>query len=351
MNLFGLGQPESEILIAALTVVVAYVIAVLINYFFRKVVKRLAAKTRTAADDIFVHKIQRPIVIIAVLVGLNHGLKYITDLGPYFGLIDLVLALAYIIIGAKVAIEIFELLFAVYLEKIAPKTKTEMDTQLMPIIRNITKAVIYILAILLIAGKLGFDIGPALAGLGIGGIAIALALQDTLSGFFAGFYIIADKPVKKGDYVRLESGEEGYIQSIGWRSTKIKALQNYIIVIPNKKLAGSILYNYDKPQKEMSLVLTIGVDYGSDVDKVEKMLIEEATKFQKKDDRMIGTWTPIVRFSNFSDYSLDYTVILRIKGYTEKWGVEGNFKKAVFKRFKKEKISIPFPTKTVYLEK
>ncbi len=347
----GLPQFESEVLIAVLTLVIVFAVVKLINYLFVGVLHRLAAKTKTKADDRFIARTQKPITLLAIFIGLHLGAKNITAFSPYYHLIDLGFSVLYVIIAARLIFESFDLILTISLQKVGRGTVTDMDKQILPILRNITKAFIWFVAFAVILSLFGYDVTALLAGLGVAGLAIALALQNTLSGFFAGFYLLADKPIRVGDYVKLASGEEGYIESIGWRSTRIRALKNYLIVVPNTKLAETIIYNYDLPQKPVSLIMKIGVDYNSDIDKVEKILRKVAVKIQKESEGTVKDYEPIVRFDNFSDYSLDFTVILRLKDYTQQWMVGSEFKKNVFKELKKNKIKIPFPTTTVYLEK
>ena len=124
--------------------------------------------------------------------------------------------------------------------------------------------------------ELGVSITPILTALGVGGLAVALALQDTLSNFFAGFYIMMAGQIRVGDYVKLDSGEEGYIVDISWRSLTIRTLPNNIVVVPNSKVAQANVTNYSLPEKRMSLLIKVGVSYDSEPDQIERILVEEA---------------------------------------------------------------------------
>ncbi|MBI2095546.1 MAG: mechanosensitive ion channel family protein [Candidatus Omnitrophica bacterium] len=129
---------------------------------------------------------------------------------------------------------------------------------------------------------LGISVTPILASLGIGSLAVALALQDTLSNFFAGLYVAMDKPVNVGDFVKLETGDEGYILDVGWRNTRIRALSNNIVIIPNTKLIGGVITNYSLIDKEVAVLVEVGVHYGSDLKKVERVTVEVGREILKK---------------------------------------------------------------------
>ena len=142
------------------------------------------------------------------------------------------------------------------------------------IITNIVRIVIYAIGLLFLLQSLGISITPLLTALGVGGLAVALALQETLTNLFAGIQIIASGKIKPNNYVQLESGQEGYVQDITWRSTTIKALPNHIIIVPNSKMAGAIVRNYSLPENEIAVLINVGVSYDSDLEKVERVTIE-----------------------------------------------------------------------------
>src|SRR5213593_280947 len=143
--------------------------------------------------------------------------------------------------------------------------------------QSVTRGAVYIVGALMLLTALGVQITPLLTALGVGGLAVALALQDTLSNLFAGAHLLADKPIRVGDYVKVADTVEGHVVDIGWRSTRVRMLQNVVVTIPNKRVAESIITNYDLPEPRLTLLIRVSVDYGSDVELVERLLIEEAT--------------------------------------------------------------------------
>jgi small-conductance mechanosensitive channel len=204
---------------------------------------------------------------------------------------------------------------------------------------------------MVILNSLGVSVTAPLAAIGIGGIAIAFALQSTLSDFLSGVYLMADRPVRVGDYIKLESGQEGYVTDIGWRSTKIRELPNNIIVVPNSKLAGAIVTNYYLPEPEMACLVQVGVSYDSDLEKVERVTIDVGKKVLKKVTGGVPEFEPFIRYHTFSDFSINFTVILRVKEYVDKYLLTHEFIKELHKRFKKEGIVIPYPIRTIYTHK
>jgi len=210
---------------------------------------------------------------------------------------------------------------------------------------------IVILGLMVMLNLLGISITPILTALGVGGLAVALALQDTLSNLFAGFYIAVARQVRLGDYIKLSSGEEGYVSDISWRSTTIRALANNMIIIPNAKLAQAIVTNYHLPEKRMSLVIPIGVSYDCDPDRVERLLNEIARAGALEIPGLLAEPAPVARFSpGFGDSSLNFSLICHVAEFVDQYPVQHEIRKRIWKRFREEGIEIPYPTRTVYLE-
>ena len=206
------------------------------------------------------------------------------------------------------------------------------------------------LAATILLDNLGVSLTAVWTTLGVGSVAIALALQDTLSNFFAGVYLRLDRPVRPGDYVKLGTDQEGFVQHLGWRSTHIRSLGNNIIVVPNSKLASAIVTNYSMPENEMSLLIPISVGYECDIDKVEKILIKEALAAAETVDGLLSDPAPFVRFiPGFGESSLDFTLICRVATFTDQYLAQHEIRKRILARFRTEGISIPFPQRDVHV--
>jgi len=217
------------------------------------------------------------------------------------------------------------------------------------IFKHIIKLTIFIIGILIILQVLGIPITPIITALGVGGIAVALALQETLSNMFAGIQIIAAKQIKPGDYIKLSGNESGYVQDITWRNTTIKTLPNNIIIIPNSKMATTIVTNFYQPDTGMAVLVQVGVSYESDLKKVEKVTMEVGKEVMKEVQGGVPEFDPFTRYHTFNDFSINFTVILRAKEFVDKYLVTHEFIKRLHERYKKEGIVIPFPIRTVYM--
>jgi small-conductance mechanosensitive channel len=203
---------------------------------------------------------------------------------------------------------------------------------------------------LILLNEMGLSITPILTALGVGGLAVALALQDTLSNFFAGFYIMMAGQIRVGDYVKLDSGEEGYVVDISWRSLTIRTLPNNVVVVPNSKVAQANVTNYSLPEKRMSLLVKVGVSYDSDPDEVERILVEEALAAGGAIPGLLSEPAPFVRFiPGFGDFSLDFTLIVQVSEFVDQYLVQHELRKRIFRRFRREGIEIPFPVRTLHV--
>ena len=197
-----------------------------------------------------------------------------------------------------------------------------------------------------------FNLTPVLTTLGVGGLAVALAFQDTLSNLFAGFYTSMSGLVRIGDYIKLNTGEEGYVVDIAWRSTTIRALAHNLIVVPNAKLGQAIFTNYSLPEPRMGISLTFNVGYDMDVERVLAMILEEAVAATADVPNLLADPAPSVVFSpGMGDYSLGFTLNIQVDEFSKQGGVQSEVKKRVFKRFLAEGVTMPFPTRTIKIQR
>jgi small-conductance mechanosensitive channel len=215
------------------------------------------------------------------------------------------------------------------------------------IVQGLIRGFVVALGALILLNTLGISITPILASLGIGSLAVALALQDTLSNFFAGLYVAIDKPVRVGDFVKLESGEEGYVVDVGWRSTRIQMLPDNVVIVPNSKLMGSTITNYYLPSRELTVVMQVGVSYASDLPLVEKVTVEVAREVMKTVPGGVPSFEPMVRFHTFADSSVNFAVVVRAKEFVDQHLIKHEFIKRLHARYRKEGITIPFPIRTL----
>jgi small-conductance mechanosensitive channel len=209
---------------------------------------------------------------------------------------------------------------------------------------------VWTVGLLILLDDLGVAITPILTALGVGGLAVALALQDTLSNLFAGIHILADQPIRVGDYVKLDSGIAGFVEDIGWRSTRLRLLSNNMTIVPNAILAKSAITNYCLPAPRMSLDVRVDVSYAADPDQVEKVLVEEATQAAAVVPGLLADPPPLVRFiPGFGESALQFTLSCTVATYVDQYLAQHELRKRIIRRFRTEGIEIPFPVRTVEL--
>lgn len=311
-------------------------------FIIKKYVYRFTSRTKTDLDDIIISRITYPLHTTIIIVGLFFALKSLTILNPYDYLIN---DISFVIFTLVISFILSRIIGALVNNWLKVQKRYQKTPQLF---NKIVTVIIFIIAILTVLDHFEIQITPLIATLGLGGLAVGLALQSTMSNFFAGLHIISDRPIDVNDYIEIEGNIKGFVDDIGWRSIRLRTLQNTIVVVPNAKLAESIVTNYSMPQKEMSTLVQVGVDYGSDLEKVEKITIEVAKEIQKKVDGAVKDFEPFIRYNNFGDSNINFTVILRVEDFVNKYLVEHEFIKALKKRYDKEKIEISWPVRKVY---
>ncbi|MEO8595135.1 MAG: mechanosensitive ion channel family protein [Candidatus Solibacter sp.] len=216
--------------------------------------------------------------------------------------------------------------------------------------QNLAQIGVLILGMLIILNHFNVSITPMLTALGVGGLAVALALQDTLSNLFGGFYVAVAGQVRLGDYIKLNSGEEGYVADIGWRSTTMRATANNLIIVPNAKLAQAIVTNFNLPEKRMAANFPVTVGYDCDPDVVERILGDVLAQAAGDVPGMLPEPAPSVAFEpGFGEAGICFTANFHVSEYASQGPVRNELRRRVLRRFRAEGIGIPYPTRTVYL--
>jgi small-conductance mechanosensitive channel len=311
-------------------------------------IRVIAHRTKTTLDDLIIKSLTAPVFIIIIAAGIWIALSRVIELDSYQATIHQVFVILYITIAAIALIRIIHAVLNWYSVEMAGRTKSEVDDRLIPVLRRIVDIPIYGIALMIILDELHINISPILAGLGIGGLAVALALQPTLSNFLAGTYVISDAVIHKGHYIMLDSGQEGTVEDIGWRTTKIRHWQGNLIVLPNSKLADAIVTDYEKPEASMLFTVDCYVGYDSDLAKVELISLEIARELLRTNPLGSKDFEPVLRFNHFGDSNIEFTVILKGIDRVAQFTLKHEFIKALHKRFQEEKIEIQYPTRKLY---
>jgi small-conductance mechanosensitive channel len=327
----------------------AYIIAGFIaGIVFEKIIlaklRKLAQKSKWRGDEIIIDSLRGMVLVWLLIAGIYGALLNVPIHPTLLTHLKKALLVIVILAGTMAMGKLTAGFVSLYVQR--------EDVQLpsTSIFRNLTKLVVFVVGVLIILQSLGISITPILTALGVGGLAAALALQPTLANLFSGLQIIAAKQLHPGDYIKLDSGEEGYVTDVTWRNTTIRALPNNMIIVPNSKLASAIITNYYQPQQELAVLVEVGVSYDSDLKRVELITVEVAKEVMKKVEGGIPEFEPFIRYHTFNNSSIDFTVILRAREYTDKYLIKHEFIKRLHKRYDKEGIVIPFPIRTVYVK-
>ena len=306
--------------------------------------KKMAEKTKWEGDEILIAALRGKTIFWFVIAGI-YGAILNMPLSP--NIFNSVKKILLIIVVASMTLVLAKIAVG-FVDSYTRRVKGV--SPLTSIFTNLTNIVVFVVGMLIILQTLGIAITPMLTALGVGGLAVALALQDTLSNLFSGLHIIASRQVRPGDYVELDSGERGYVTDIAWRNTTIRALPNNMIIVPNSKMASAIITNYCQPEKEMSVLIQVGVSYDSDLEQVERITIEVAKEVMRDIEGGISEFEPFIRYHTFDDSSINFTVILRTREFVNQYIIKHEFIKRLHERYKKEGIEIPFPIRTVYMQ-
>tara|TARA_B100000029_G_C17442401_1_gene911955 strand:- start:135 stop:1031 length:897 start_codon:yes stop_codon:yes gene_type:complete len=234
-----------------------------------------------------------------------------------------------------------------YILNIAPKTPTILDDRIMPLVRRVAVLIVIGIGGLQILDQLGINISPLLAGLGLGGLAVALALQPTLSNIFSGTYVMTEGVVAPGDYIEMEGGLSGYVIDVSWRSTRLRTWENNLIVVPNSRFAESIITNYRSPSLPMNILVTCGVSYDSDLDRVEFIAKEVMETVLSSDPNAVESYGSWFGFDNFGDSNVDFWLFLQARDRLSSFELKSNLIKHLHKRFSEEAIVINYPVRTL----
>ncbi|MEK7279523.1 MAG: mechanosensitive ion channel family protein [Nitrospirota bacterium] len=320
----------------------------LVGIIFDKIIlkrlRKVAVKTKWEGDEIIVSALSRMTILWFVVAGIYGAANSIPMRPTHLSILHKTLLVIVIFSATVVLARIsvgFVNLYAARVKGVLPSTS---------IFVNLTKLLVFLVGVLIILQTLGISVTPILTALGIGGLAVALALQDTLSNLFSGLHIIVSRQVRPGDYVRLDSGEEGYVADITWRNTTIRTLPNNMVVVPNSRMASSVVTNFFLPEKEMVFFIEVGVSYECDLDKAEQVTTEIAKEVMKEVSGGVPQFEPFIRYHSFGDYSVKFTVILRAREFTDQGLIKHEFIKRLHERYRKEGIQIPFPTRTLYMK-
>ncbi len=339
------GNTLLQWMIAVAIVIAAFLIGKILMWISGKFAKRYAERSKTRIDDIFIDMVEEPLVFALTVFGIWIGLTTLNFSAEVQVIVNNIL---YFLITMAVAWVLVRFVDALVSEYLAPKieaSETDLDDQLLPILRKSIKISIWFLALMMAASNAGYDIMTILAGLGIGGLALALAAQDSVKNLFGGITIFTDKPFKLNDRVKI-SGFDGMIREIGLRSTRLETLEGRMTSIPNSKFTDNPVENISS-EPNRKVVLQLGMTYDTDDAKMQKamdLLIEISNSNPDTEEKVLAG------FSGFGDFALQITCIYYIKKGSDIMATQTAMNMEILKQFAANDLEFAFPTQTIYTQ-
>ena len=332
---------QHEYLLFIITLIITVIILFISLIILRRIIHTIGGKKKTFTKQLF-RKIAPSVFFIIFLCGLYISLQSLSMFSSYHQVLNDVFFVIITLLFAFLVARITNIFLGTLL-KIRKGLKRTPH-----LISNFFSIIIYIIALVIILGYFRLDITPLIAGVGVGALAIGLALQSTLANFFAGLHILSDQPIRVGDFIELDENTQGFVEDIGWRSTRIKTMTDNLIIIPNEKLANTTILNYSMPKQDMYFYIPCGVAYESDLQKVEQITLEVAKDVHQTVPGAVKDADPIFRYSKFDDSNIDFIAIIRVEEPMKRYPVRNEFIKRLKKRFDQEGIEISWPIRKLY---
>ena len=328
--------------IAVGILILSFVVVKMLYWIFSNVIRRLTSKTKTNLDDVLIDKLEKPLTYLVLILGYWISIHYLV----FKEEVEIVLEnAAYFLLVIDVTAILSRIVDALISEVIMPiteKSDSSFDNQLIPVIQKGVRSIIWILGIIIGLDNIGFDITAMIAGLGIGGLALALAAQDSVKNIFAGIMIFLDKPFKIKDRIQID-GFDGIVEEVGLRSTRLRTLEGRIVTIPNSRFTDNSVTNVTS-QPTLKVKLNLGLTYDTDENQMQKAIdiLEDIVKDQEAitDDYAAG-------FNGFGDFALNILFIYYVKPDSHWLDTQTLVNKEILRRFNKEGLEFAFPTQTI----
>ncbi len=325
--------------------------SLVLSYVFYKLLfpllMRITLRTPTDLDSRIVRAIRMPMTLGIVVLGAYLSLTLpLTLEGGEQRAVNTVAGFFALLLGSSAVASIVSSLFAWYLQNVAPRRQGTIDERLVPLLRRITVVLVYAVGGLL-ALDMVIDVTPLVAGLGLGGLAVALAIQPTLANLFAGGYVMTEGIVSPGDYIELDGGVAGYVVDVGWRSVRIRTWGNNLVVVPNSKFAETIVTNYQRPYAPVNVYLICGISYDSDLYHVERVSREVMAALLETDPNGVKEYGSYFGYDNFGESNVNFWLFLQAKDRLASYDLRSALIQQLHRRFKEEGIVINYPVRTL----
>ena len=322
--------------------IVSFVLVKVLYWIFSNIIRRLTSKTKTKLDDVLINKLEKPLTYLLLILGYWISIHYLTFTSEIEGVLENVAYFLLVLDLTAILSRIVDALISEVIMPISEKSESSFDNQLIPVIQKGVRSIIWVLGIIIGLDNIGFDITAMIAGLGIGGLALALAAQDSVKNIFAGIMIFLDKPFRIKDRIQVD-GFDGTVEEVGLRSTRLRTLEGRIVTIPNSRFTDNSVTNVTS-QPALKVKLNLGLTYDTSEDDMQKAIdiLEDIVKNQDAitDDYAAG-------FNGFGDFSLNIVFIYYVRPESHWLDTQTLVNKEILKRFNKEGLEFAFPTQTI----
>jgi MscS family membrane protein len=338
---------SNEFLRASVVFVLFLTVIRIVLFLSERFFIKVSSKTKPDLDDKIIAKLSTPLSALSILFALAFAVKEIALSEESLFLAHNVIFSASVVVFAYIIYAVVNLIAIRFLRKVASKTKSNVDESLLSLLNSIMNVALVVIALLYILEMWGIEITPLLAGLGIAGLAVALALQPVLSNIFSGASMVLDSSIRVGDLVYLDQNTKGKILKVGLRSTRILTFDNELIIIPNSKLAESVIQNVALPSPISRAVVPFNVSYGSDIDKVKKIVLKEIKSIKN----VLEEPEPMVRFVEMGDSSLNFKAYFYVNNFDNRFPSIDEANTKIYNALNRNGINIPFPQMDIHLKK
>ncbi len=324
-------------------VAASVVVGLLVQKILALKARRMAGKTAMPWDDVLVESLHGYVVVWFFLIGLAVIFKFVHLRPETLKILQRAIGAIGILSAVSFGVRLSKKAIQVYVDRFV-----DVPTS---IFKNSAVIFINLLGFVIVLDYLGVAVTALVTALGVGGLGVALALQETLSNLISGLNILMTKKVRPGDYILVGGGQEGIVTDITWRNTTIRSPDNNLIIIPNSKLGQAVITNVHMPEKEMGLFVPVTVGYENDLRTVERLIIEVAREVLADPERGVPGFEPLIRYNAFTELGVRFDVILRVREFTDQYPVKHEFFLRLHERFRKAGVSFPIPARTVRVEK
>ena len=337
------GNSLTNWLIALAILIGSFVLVKILYWIFSNFIKKVTAKTKNSIDDVLIEKLEKPLTFLILIAGYWISIHYLKFNDGLSSILENIAYLALVLNITTIFSRIFDALISEVIMPLSEKSESSFDNQLIPVVQKGIRSIIWVMGIIIGLDNIGFDITAMIAGLGIGGLALALAAQDSVKNIFAGIMIFLDKPFRLNDRIQI-NGHDGTVEEVGLRSTRIRTLEGRIVTIPNCTFTDNSVINVTS-QPALKVKLNLGLTYDTNESQMQKAIdiLESIVKDepQIKDDFAAG-------FNGFGDFSLNILFIYYVKPEGHWLDTQTLVNKEILRRFNVEGLDFAFPTQMIY---